>query len=808
MQVQKRNGKKEEVSFDKVKRRLQKLCFDLSIDPIIIAQKVCSRIYDGVTTTELDELAAQICTSMITENLEFGILGSRIIISNNHKNTSPSFSETMTALYNRTDKNGKHIPMISDDVYEIIMKNKEKLNAVIDYERDYNFDYFSFKTLERAYLFKLNDKIVERIQDLIMRVSIGLHKEDIKSAIQSYEYISNRYFTHATPTLFNAGTLRPQLLSCYLIGTGDSIEGIFKTISDCAKISKWAGGIGLHVSNIRSKNALIRGTNGKSRGLIPMLKVYNETLKYVNQGGKRAGSAAIYLEPHYPEVLQFLDIRKNHGNEDDRARDLFTAMWISDLFMRRVEKDEEWSLFDPDEAPGLSDVYGEEYERLYEKYENEGRARKVIKARKVWTGIINSQIETGTPYISFKDHVNRKNNQKNVGTIRSSNLCNEINEYSDDKEYACCCLSSICLPRFVDEEKMTFDHEHLIKVVGMAVKNLNKVIDLNYYPVPETKTSNMRHRPLGIGVQGLADVFCMLRMPFDSPEAKALNIEIFETIYYGACVASCEMAKRDGAYSTFDGSPMSEGKFQFDLWDVKPSDRYDWDSLRTDIMEHGVRNSLLVALMPTASTSQIMGCNECFEPFTSNIYTRRTIAGDFVVVNKYLIKDLENLGLWSVDIKNNIIANNGSIQNINGIPDDIKKLYKTAWELKQKVLIDLSADRAPFVCQTQSMNLFFEEPTQKILTSALFHGWRRGLKTGCYYIRSRPKNQAQQFTIDPSLVEKINKNTKQNGANGANGTNEEDDGLDALDAISDDEVEQPKTKYCMIDNPDCEACSG
>ncbi len=757
MNVIKRNGKKQEVSFDKITKRLKQLCNMEpkleQIDPICVTQKVCASIYDGVSTSELDELTAQICMPMMTTNMEYGILGSRIIISNNHKNTSPSFSESMTILYNRTDINGNRVPIISDVVYETVMANKEKLNAVIDYMRDYSFDYFAFKTLEKAYLFKVGGKIIERIQHMLMRVSIGLHVDDIASAIESYQYMSQKYFIHATPTLFNAGTNNPQLLSCYLLGTEDSIGGIFKTLGDCAEISKRAGGIGLHVSNIRSKNAHIRGTNGKSRGIIPMLKVYNETLKYIDQGGKRPGSAAIYLEPHHPEILEFLELRKNHGNEDQRARDLFLAVWVSDLFMRAVANNEEWCLFDPDECKGLTDAWGKEYEELYAKYEQLGLFREKVSARKIWNAILESQMETGTPYVSFKDAVNAKNNQSNLGTIKSSNLCNEINEYSDHKEYACCCLASICLPKFVCGG--SFNHELLIKVISTIVSNLNKIVDNNYYPVPETRLSNMRHRPLGIGVQGLADVFAILRIPFDSDEAQQLNKEIFETIYYGACVASMKQAIVNGPYETFRGSPMSKGVFQFDMWNTSPSNRYDWSSLRENIMKYGIRNSLLVALMPTASTSQIMGNNECFEPYTSNLYTRQTIAGNFVIINKYLVEDLTALRLWSNELKDKIIAHNGSIQQIQEIPQNLKTLYKTVWEIKQKTLIDMAASRAPYICQTQSMNLFFEEPSINILSSALFYAWKKGLKTGSYYIRTRPKVQAQQFTIDPKLKEEI-----------------------------------------------------
>ena len=833
MQVLKRNGYQQEVSFDKVKNRIKYLCNGLNIDPIIIAQKVCSRIYNGVKTSELDELAAQICTSMSTENIEYGTLGSRIIISNSHKNTSPSFSEKIYVLYHNKDIHGKHSPLIADDVYNIVMKNKEKLNDVINYQRDYNFNYFSYKTLERAYLMKMDGKIIERIQDVFMRVSIGLHKDNIKSAIQSYEMMSKKYFTHATPTLFHSGTPRPQLLSCFLLGTDDSIDGIYKNISDCAKISKWAGGIGIHISNIRSKNTTIRGTNGISSGIIPMLKVYNETAKYVNQSGKRNGSIAVYLEPHHPDIMDFLQLRKNHGNEEERARDLFLAVWLSDLFMRRVKNNEQWSLMDPDECRGLNDVYGEDFENLYHEYETKKMYKKQIPAQQIWKGIIESQIETGTPYILFKDHCNRKSNQKNIGTIKSSNLCSEILEFSNDKEYACCTLASMGLPRYVENKpgvfiiygksdckycrmskkmlgdipdyieykyialdndekrhkfykEMTdklgeeintvpqiyfnevyvggydklkkflkknklFNFNKLEKVVGVAIRNLNKVIDLNYYPVPETKLSNTRHRPLGLGVQGLADTYIMMRYPFDSLEAMELNKQIFETIYYASLKMSCQIAKEDGAYSTFEGSPLSNGQFQFDMWDIKQTERYDWDGLRQDIIKNGVRNSLLMALMPTASTSQILGNNECFEPYTSNIYTRRTIAGDFVIVNQHLIKDLTDLEMWDNDLKNMVIANNGSIQDIDGVPNNIKMLYKTAWEIKQKVIIQQSIDRGPYICQTQSLNLFFEEPNYKLLSSALFYGWSKGLKTGSYYIRSRPKVQAQQFTIDPNF---------------------------------------------------------
>ena len=818
MKVQKRNNELEEVSFDKIKNRIAFQTKDLDIDYIAIAQKVISRIYDGVKTSELDELTAQICTSLSTENLQYGVLASRIIISNNHKNTSPSFSEVIHILYHNSKTS-----LISEEVYKVVMKHKKKLNSVIDYSRDYTFDYFSYKTLERAYLMKVDNNIVERIQHLFMRVSIGLHSSDIKSAIESYHYMSQKYFTHATPTLFHAGTPKPQLLSCFLLGTEDSVSGMYKNIGDCAQISKWAGGIGVHISNIRSKNSLIRSTNGKSNGLIPMLRVYNECAKHINQSGKRNGSIAFYLEPHHPEIIEFLQIRKNHGNEDDRCRDLFSAMWISDLFMERVKADATWSLFDPDVCPKLTNVCGDEYKELYETYEKEELFTKQLPARDVWKNILDAQIETGTPYIGFKDNVNRKTNQQNLGTIKSSNLCIEINEYSDENEYACCTLASLSLASFVktkeintkfliygletgctacdlvkmmcknnnyeyefhniedryeeffDEQKIEehtvpqiftkngyiggyqnfidhvqpeYDFTELKKVVKIAIKNLNKVIDLNYYPVPETKLSNMKHRPLGLGVQGLADTYAKMRFAFDSDEALQLNKDIFETIYYAALDESSSLAKKEGVYSSYEGSPISKGIYQFDMWNVKPSSRHDWIRLKKKISKYGIRNSLLTALMPTASTSQIMGNNECFEPFTSNIYSRRTIAGDFIIINKYLIKDLTNLGLWNTKLKNQIVANNGSVQDIN-IPKQLKELYKTVWEIKQKVLIQQSADRGAYVCQSQSLNLFFEEPTHGQLTGALFYGWEKGLKTGSYYIRTRPKTQAQQFTVDP-----------------------------------------------------------
>ena len=766
--VIKRNGTKEEVSFDKVTRRIKKLCNGLDVNAILIAQKVCSQIYNNVPTQELDELSAQICISMETTHLDYGILASRIIISNHHKSTSPSFSETICLLYQEN--------IIHKDLHDVVMKNKEKLNTYIDYERDYLFDYFGFKTLEKSYLMKIKNKVIERIQHLFMRVSLGIHHEDIKSALQSYDMLSQKYFTHATPTLFHSGTSRPQLASCFLLGMDDSVDGIYKAIHDCAKISSYAGGIGINISKIRSKNAYIQGANGFSNGIIPMCRVMNETARHINQAGKRPGSFALYIEPHHDDILDFLELRKNTGIESERTRDLFLGLWISDLFMKRVKGDQEWSLFNPNDCPSLEDAYGEEYERLYEQYEREERFVRKVPARKIWNYILTSQIETGVPYILFKDNINRKSNQQNVGIIRNSNLCAEIVEYSDEKEYAVCTLASIALPMFVNriddtrdtgdtgdtgdtkdtrdtgsrEDTFMFDFEKLIDVTQIIVRNLNKVIDINFYPLPETKLSNERHRPIGIGVQGLADVFSKMGMSFESSEARELNRLIFESLYYGALKASNQLSIELGThYNTFRGSPLSNGLFQFDLWNVEQTDRYNWDELRSSIQKHGVMNSLLIAIMPTASTSQILGNNECIEPYTSNIYTRRTIAGDFIILNKYLVHDLMKLGLWNKDIKDRIISNNGSIQNLDEIPENIKNIYKTVWEIKQKVLIDMAVDRGPFICQTQSMNLFFEEPNHKNLSSSLFYGWEKGLKTGSYYIRSKPKAQAQQFTIAP-----------------------------------------------------------
>lgn len=758
MYVVKRNGKKESVKFDKITARIEKLSYSLSpfVSPIDVAKKVIEGIYDGVTTTELDNLAAETAASLTTKHPDYAILASRIAVSNLHKNTVKSFSQTMEMLYNYTDKtSGKRMPMLADDIWQVIQDNAELLDSTIIYDRDFAFDYFGFKTLEKAYLLKVNGKIVERPQHMYMRVAVGIHKDDIENAIKTYNLMSERWFTHATPTLFNAGTPKPQMSSCFLLTMKeDSIDGIYDTLKQTAKISQSAGGIGLAIHNIRATGSYIGGTNGTSNGIIPMLRVYNDTARYVDQGGgKRKGAFAIYLEPWHADVFEFLDLRKNHGKEELRARDLFYALWISDLFMQRVEANEDWSLFCPNEAPGLSDCWGEEFETLYKKYEAEGRARKVVKAQDLWFAVLDAQIETGTPYLLYKDAANRKSNQQNLGTIKSSNLCTEIIEYTSPDEVAVCNLASLALPRFVTEGK--FDFDALYNVTYQVTLNLNKIIDNNYYPVQEAYNSNMRHRPIGLGVQGLADVFILMRLPFESDLAKMLNKNIFETIYFAAMTASKDLAKKEGAYETFAGSPVSKGIFQFDMWGVQPSERWDWDTLKKEVMEHGVRNSLLVAPMPTASTSQILGNNECFEPYTSNIYTRRVLSGEFIIVNKHLLKDLVNLGLWNNSMKNRIIAANGSIQNIQEIPQELKDLYKTVWEIKQRTIIDMAADRGAFICQSQSLNLFVDNPTMSKLTSMHFYGWKKGLKTGMYYLRSQAASQAVQFTVEKQADEQM-----------------------------------------------------
>ena len=751
MYVVKRNGKTETIKFDKVTARIEKLSYSLSplVNAIDVAKKVIEGIYDGVPTTELDNLAAETAASLATKHPDYAILASRIAVSNLHKNTVKSFSATMKKMYLYVDKsNGKAAPLIADDVWDIIHENAEVLDSTIIYDRDFGFDYFGFKTLEKSYLLKIDGKIVERPQHMYMRVAIGIHKNDIESVINTYHLLSERWFTHATPTLFNAGTPKAQMSSCFLLTMKeDSIDGIYDTLKQTAKISQSAGGIGLAIHDIRATGSYIGGTNGTSNGIVPMLRVFNDTARYVDQGGgKRKGAFAIYLEPWHADVFAFLDLRKNHGKEEARARDLFFALWISDLFMKRVEADGEWSLFCPNEAPGLSDCYGTEFETLYTKYEAEGRARKVIKAQELWFAICDSQIETGTPYMLYKDAANNKSNQQNLGTIKSSNLCTEIMEYTSPDEVAVCNLASLALPRFVINGN--FDMQKLYEVTYQATLNLNKIIDNNYYPVQEAEYSNLRHRPIGLGVQGLADVFILLRLPFESDLAKILNKNIFETIYFAAMTASKDLAIKEGAYETFKGSPLSKGIFQFDMWSVQPSTRWDWAGLKAEVIEHGVRNSLLVAPMPTASTSQILGNNECFEPYTSNIYSRRVLSGEFIIVNKHLLKDLVNLGLWNNDMKNRIIAANGSIQKIDEIPADIKELYKTVWEIKQRNLIDMAADRGAFICQSQSLNLFVDSPTVSKLTSMHFYGWKKGLKTGMYYLRTQAATQAVQFTIE------------------------------------------------------------
>jgi ribonucleoside-diphosphate reductase alpha chain len=792
MYVVKRDGKKETVKFDKITSRIQRLCYGLSshVEPVQVAIKVIEGIYDGVTTSELDNLAAEVAASLTTTHPDYALLASRIAISNLHKNTKKSFSETMKDLYEYVDpRTGLKASLLADDVYEIISSNAELLDSTIIYDRDFGYDYFGFKTLDKSYLLKLNGKVVERPQHMLMRVAIGIHKEDVESAIETYNLMSERWFTHATPTLFNAGTPKPQLSSCFLLTMkSDSIEGIYDTLKQCAQISQSAGGIGLSMHNIRATGSYIRGTNGTSNGIVPMLRVFNDTARYVDQGGgKRKGSFAIYLEPWHADIFEFLELKKNHGKEELRARDLFYALWVCDLFMKRVEAEGDWSLFCPNEAPGLADCYGAEFETLYENYEREGKARKVIKARELWTAILESQIETGTPYMLYKDACNEKSNQKNLGTIKSSNLCTEIVEYTDKDEVAVCNLASISLPRFVIDGK--FDHQKLFDITYVVTKNLNKIIDVNYYPVPEARRSNMRHRPIGIGVQGLADAFILMRMPFESEEARRLNAEIFETIYYASMTASKDLAKQHGPYETFQGSPLSKGIFQFDMWNVTPSSRWEWDVLREEVIKHGARNSLLLAPMPTASTSQILGNNECFEPYTSNIYTRRVLSGEFVVVNKHLLLDLVKLGLWNNDLKNKLMASNGSVQDIPEIPQEIKEMYKTVWEIKQRAIIDMAADRGAFICQSQSLNVFIQNANFAKLSSMHFYAWKKGLKTGMYYLRTKAAVDAIKFTIDSSYLKKP----------AANGT-------ENVVAVTSHDAAMAEIS-CSLDNPDdCLAC--
>ena len=752
MYVIKRDGKRELVQFDKITARIKKLCYSLheSVDPQRVAMRVIEGVYDGVSTTELDNLAAEVAATNAVTHPDYASLASRIAVSNLHKATKKSFAETMNDLYNYVDPvTGDPASLLAEDVHEIIQENAEFLDSQIIYDRDFSYDYFGFKTLERSYLLKMNGEISERPQQMLMRVSVGIHKDDLDSVVKTYNMLSEGWFTHATPTLFNAGTPKPQMSSCFLLTMKeDSISGIYDTLKQCAKISQSAGGIGLAMHNIRAKGSYIKGTNGTSNGIVPMLRVFNDTARYVDQGGgRRKGSFAMYLEPWHADVFDFLEMRKNHGKEEQRARDLFYALWIPDLFMKRVEENGDWTLMCPNECPGLPETHSAEFEALYTKYEKEGKGRKTIKAQELWFKILDSQVETGTPYMLFKDAANSKSNQKNLGTIRSSNLCTEIIEYTAPDEVAVCNLASVALPKFVTSDGK-FDHEKLFEVTYQITKNLNCIIDRNYYPVVEARNSNMRHRPIGIGIQGLADVFILMRHAFDSDEAKTLNKEIFETLYYASCTASKDLAQADGAYETFKGSPASEGKLQFDLWDVTPSNRWEWDVLKEEIQKHGMRNSLLLAPMPTASTAQILGNNECFEPYTSNIYTRRVLSGEFIVVNKHLLRDLVKLGLWDDDMKNRLIAANGSVQNINEIPDNIKILYRTAWEISQRSILDMAADRGAYICQSQSLNIFMENATNSKLTSMHFHAWKIGLKTGMYYLRTKAAVDAIKFTID------------------------------------------------------------
>jgi len=761
MVVLKRDGRSETVHFDKITSRIEKLCYGLAseyLDIPAITLKVINGLYPGVTTVELDNLAAEMAATMTTKHPDYALLAARIAVSNLHKETKKRFSDVVTDLFSMTcPKTGKKIPMISEQHNKIIQDNKDRLDSAIVYDRDFEYQYFGFKTLERSYLLKINGKVVERPQQMLMRVSVGIHGEDIEAAIETYDLLSKKLFTHASPTLFNAATPRPQLSSCFLLTmASDSIEGIYDTLKQCALISKSAGGIGLNIHNIRASGTYIAGTNGNSNGLMPMLRVFNNTARYVDQGGnKRPGAFAIYLEPWHADVFDFLDLKKNHGKEEQRARDLFYALWIPDLFMKRVEEDGQWSLMCPHECPGLHEVWGDQFEELYTRYEKEGRAKKTIKAQKLWYAIIESQIETGTPYMLYKDACNRKSNQQNLGTIKCSNLCTEIVEYSAPDEVAVCNLASIAVNAFVDKEAHTYDFEGLKKVAKVATKNLNKIIEVNFYPVEEARNSNMRHRPIGIGIQGLADAYILMRLPFESEEACLLNKQIFETIYYGALEASCELAEVDGPYSTYEGSPVSQGKLQYDMWGVTPTNLHDWATLKAKIAKHGIRNSLLLAPMPTASTAQILGNNESVEAYTSNIYSRRVLSGEFQVVNQHLLRDLTELDIWSEELKNEIISANGSVQNIPQIPKDIKALYKTVWEISQKTVLKQAADRGAFIDQSQSLNVHIADPNFGKMSSMHFYGWKLGLKTGMYYLRTKPAAQAIQFTVDKSKIANV-----------------------------------------------------
>jgi len=785
MYVVKRDGRKEAVKFDKITARIVKMCYGLDplVSPEMIAMKVIEGLYDGVKTTDLDNLAAEVAASKTLDHPDYALLASRIAVSNMHKNTKKVFSEVIDDLYNYIDpKTGKMASLIADDVYEVVQKHKAQLDSSVIYDRDFKYDYFGFKTLERSYLLRINGLIAERPQHMLMRVSLGIHKEDIDAVLKTYDLLSEGWFTHATPTLFNSGTPKPQMSSCFLLTMKeDSIDGIYETLKSCAKISQSAGGIGLSIHDIRATGSYIKGTNGTSNGIVPMLRVFNDTARYVDQGGgKRKGSFAIYVEPWHADIMDFLDLKKNHGKEEQRARDLFYALWTPDLFMQRVKENGDWTLMCPNECPGLSDAYGPEFEALYTKYEAEGKGRKTIKAQDLWFKVLESQIETGTPYMLYKDAANQKSNQKNLGTIKSSNLCTEIIEYTAPDEIAVCNLASLALPKYVEDG--VFNHDKLFEVTYQATINLNRIIDNNYYPVEEARNSNMRHRPIGLGVQGLADAYILMRYPFDSPEAAQLNKDIFETIYYAAMTASKDLAKVEGPYQTWKGSPISQGIFQFDMWGVQPSSRWEWDVLREEVKTHGVRNSLLLAPMPTASTAQILGNNECFEPYTSNVYTRRVLSGEYIIVNKHLLKDLVKAGLWNMEMRQTLMVSNGSIQNINEIPQDLKDLYKTAWEISQKVIIEQAADRGAYICQSQSLNIFMENANFGKLTSMHFYGWEKGLKTGMYYLRTKAATDAIKFTVDKAAVaESIQKTEEENMA-----------------AIA-----------CSLDDPDgCEMCSG
>jgi ribonucleoside-diphosphate reductase alpha subunit len=786
MYVVKRDGRKETVKFDKITARIIKMCYGLDplVSPEAVAMKVIEGIYDGVSTTDLDNLAAEVAAAKTIDHPDYALLASRIAVSNLHKETKKTFSEVMSDMYHYIDpKTGQKASLLADDVYQIIQENKELLDSSIIYDRDFRYDYFGFKTLTRSYLMKLNGKIAERPQQMLMRVSLGIHKTDFKAAIKTYDLMSDGWFTHATPTLFNAGTPKPQMSSCFLLTMKeDSIGGIYDTLKSCAQISQSAGGIGLALHDIRATGSYIKGTNGTSNGIVPMLRVFNDTARYVDQGGgKRKGSFAMYIEPWHADVFDFLDLKKNHGKEEQRARDLFYALWIPDLFMKRVKENAEWTLMCPHECPGLSDTHSAEFEALYTKYEREGKGRKTIQAQDLWFKILESQIETGTPYMLYKDAANSKSNQQNLGTIKSSNLCTEIIEYTAPDEVAVCNLASIALPKYVTENK-TFDHDKLFEVTYQATLNLNKIIDENYYPVPEAKKSNLRHRPIGLGVQGLADAFIMMGFPFESAEAKALNREVFETIYYAAMTASKDLSKELGPYETYQGSPVSKGIFQYDMWNVTPTNRWEWDLLKEEVKKYGVRNSLLLAPMPTASTAQILGNNECFEPYTSNIYTRRVLSGEFIIVNKHLLKDLVKAGLWNKDMRQKIMTANGSIQNINEIPQYLKDLYKTAWEISQKAIIEQAADRGAYICQSQSLNIFMENANFGKLTSMHFYGWEKGLKTGMYYLRTKAATDAIKFTVEKTVVAEP-----------------------AAELIED----QQAAIACSLDDPDgCEMCSG